>query len=111
MGIFLLIVAGAALRGSHGVNLQPMIVAGLGFAAIGAATFARIRWEVPYKGHTIRFENHPWNGERLYIDGELVARGGLGIRMVMQATLKSGDGAGDSIEAVSVAGLFGFRCL
>ena len=32
-------------------------------------------WEAVYKGHAIRFRNHPIFGERLYVDGQLVDRG------------------------------------
>jgi hypothetical protein len=109
-GIFLLTLAGAAIKGPRGVNPWALAALALGLAAIVASGLVEIRWDVAYKGHAIRFVNHPWSGEQLYIDGELVARGGIGIRMVLQGTVKSGEGAGDRIEAVSEAGLLSFRC-
>jgi len=38
-----------------------------------------------------------------------VAKGKLGIRSEMRATITSGDGAGDTIVAQSIAGFFDFR--
>ncbi|GEM_PF-5916689 len=108
-GVFLLILAGVTMS-KPGPRVRPLVAAGVGLALIGASMFVRICWDVSYKGHPIRFENNPLRGEQLFIDGELVGRGGLGIRMVMQATVKSGEGAGDRIEAHSVAGLLSFHC-
>jgi hypothetical protein len=60
----------------------PMFAQGRGFSALGTAAVAlglvalvcglrvKICWEVLYKGHTIRFENDPLVGEKLFIDGE-----------------------------------------
>jgi hypothetical protein len=82
----------------------------MGLMALLSGLQWKIHWEVPYKGHTIRFENHPLSGEKLLIDGEQAARGGLGVRMVLQGHIREGEGAGDRIEAVSHAGLMNFRC-
>ena len=69
-----------------------------------------IGWDVPYKGHRIRFENDACFGERLLIDGQLVDRGGVGLQMVLSGTIASGDGAGDIIRATSYAGPVTFSC-
>jgi len=111
----MLLVPGLPLLAlTHGAG---RLLAGLG-VAIGAAllgscfapTRLLVRWEVSYKGHRIRFQNHPLFGERLYLDDELVARGGLGIHKTLYGTLTRGEGAGERITAVSEAGLIEFRC-
>jgi hypothetical protein len=68
------------------------------------------KWEVEYKGHRIRFENSPIFAEKLYIDDELVARGGLGLKMRLQGVIRSGEGVGDRITADVEAGFTKFRC-
>jgi hypothetical protein len=60
-----------------------------------------IGWTVPYKGHRIRFYNHPVFGERLYIDDQLADRGRLGFNVTMRGTIESGAGAGERITAQS----------
>lgn len=56
-------------------------------------------WEVTYKGHRIRFQNHPLFGERLYIDGALADRGRFGFEVTLRATIEQGRGAGERITA------------
>lgn len=87
-------------------------IAGLvaAIALARSAALARQRWDVDYKGHPIRFENNPLVGEQLYIDDELVARGGLGTRFRLEGRIQSGDGEGDTIIAESEARLSHFRC-
>ena len=89
----------------------------LGLAAIAAgfglfAYAARIKqhWEVSYKGHRIQFENNPLRGEKLFIDGDLVGKGRIGYRSEIHATIAHGDGAGDKIVVLTVAGLLSFGC-
>ena len=48
--------------------------------------------------------------EKLFIDDELVARGGLGYRLELRGTIKTGEGKGDQILSVSKASLLKFRC-
>ena len=54
---------------------------------------------VIYKDHRIRFYNNPVLGERLYIDGALVDKGGMGFNMTLRGTIESGAGAGERITA------------
>ena len=109
-GILLFVTAGVLLRGPDNLSLVGGMVAALGVVSLIVAFFVKLRWTVAYKGHTIRFENDPYRGERLFIDDDLVAKGGLGVRMVLQDSIKQGAGTGDRITAVSEAGLFRFRC-
>jgi len=79
-------------------------------AVVVAATFRlTLDWRVNYKGHEIHFQNHPFRGERLYIDGRKVATGGVGLRKTLQGTLERGDGAGERITAESLADPREFR--
>ena len=111
LGVLVLIVARVLLRRPSGhLNPAGLTIAGIGLAAIVISIWVRVRWEVPYKGHVILFENDPLRGERLYIDGEVVAKGGRGYRLVLQGTIKEGAGAGDRITSVSEAGMFHFHC-
>jgi hypothetical protein len=82
----------------------------VGVVLVVAALLYAVSWEVSYKGHRILFRNHPCLAERLYIDGVLVDRGGLGVTMTLRGTIQSGDGAGDRITATSIAGLWSFSC-
>jgi hypothetical protein len=82
----------------------------VGVALVVGSLLHVVSWEVTYKGHTIRFQNHPCLAERLFIDGVLVDRGGFGITMTLRGTIQGGDGAGDRITATSVAGLWSFSC-
>jgi hypothetical protein len=109
-GILFLMVAGALIKATDNLRLPGMIVLAVGLVSILLAFFVKVRWTVTYKGHVIRFENDPFRGERLFMDDDLVAKGGLGVRMVLQDSIKQGAGTGDRITAVSEAGLFRFRC-
>jgi hypothetical protein len=68
------------------------------------------KWEVTYKGHPVRFENSPIHAEKLFIDDELVASGGFGVKKRLQGVVRSGEGVGDRITADSYAGFTEFRC-
>lgn len=109
-GVLLLAMAIPLFGREQGVSLLGTLAVALGMIALVCGVRVKIRWEVPYKGHSIRFENDPLRGEKLFIDGEQVARGGLGVRFVLQGHIRDGEGAGDRIEAVSYAGLAVFRC-
>ena len=52
-----------------------------------------------YKGHRIRFTNHPVFGERLYIDDTLADRGRFGFEATLRGTIEQGRGAGERITA------------
>jgi serine/threonine protein kinase len=58
-----------------------------------------VGWAVTYKGHRIRFQNHPIFGERLYVDDALVDRGRFGLNVTLRGTIESGAGAGERITA------------
>ncbi len=107
----LLIVGGlrAALRLPGTPRLWAIGVAVAGAAGVALALRFSLWWSVSYKGHAIRFQNHPIWGERLYIDGALADRGRPGdIRL--RGTIESGDGAGERITSESRAALLSFRC-
>jgi hypothetical protein len=67
-------------------------------------------WEIDYKGHKIVVENTWFNGERLYVDGELQDEEvGFGVRARLFGRIKSGDGAGEIIK-VSIGAWFNVDC-
>jgi hypothetical protein len=101
---------GMLFRESGGPSSLAVSTTLIGLAILVIALLTVIRWDVSYKGHTIRFENHPCFAERLYIDGEIVARGGLGVHMVLTGTIASDQGAGEVIRATSRAGFLSFSC-
>lgn len=82
----------------------------LGFAFLTVGLVVKQRWSLPYRGHRIRFENSPLWSEKLFIDEELVAKGGLGKKKELSGTIRTGQGQGDEIVALSEAGLLRFRC-
>lgn len=84
-----------------------MIATAVGLLALVAGV--KQRWEVEYLGHTVRFENSAVTAERMYLDGGLVARGGVGVRMEMRAPIRVGEGAGSEIVALSEARVLSFR--
>lgn len=67
------------------------------------------RWDTEYKGHHIRFENSPVLAESLYLDGGLVARGGVGRKMELRAPIRAGEDAGTEIVALVDARSLSFR--
>jgi regulation of enolase protein 1 (concanavalin A-like superfamily) len=88
-----------------------------GFVALLAGALvltltARIkqRWEVPYRGHRIRFENSCLFGERLLIDGEVAARGGFCGRRELRGPIRQGEAAGAEVMVLIEAGLMRYRC-
>ena len=78
-------------------------IGGAGFVLALALLLYEIRyplaWTVGYKGHQIRFFNHPVTGEHLYIDGKLADRGRIGFDITMHGTIEAGAGAGERITA------------
>jgi hypothetical protein len=96
-----LLVLGLTLMGRSGTTAT---LAGLGILALLMALIAaEIRFPlaatVIHKDHPIRFSNNPVFGERLYIDGALVDKGGIGFNMTLRGTIESGAGAGERITA------------
>ncbi|MDH5235737.1 MAG: hypothetical protein OEW77_12330 [Gemmatimonadota bacterium] len=70
-----------------------------------------VRWEVPYKGHLIRFQNSVVFGERLYIDDDRFDDDAdEGAEKVLRGTIAAGDGLGERIVASSAAGILSLRC-
>jgi len=110
LGVVLLLASGAAFLQTRGVSATGSVAAVLAIVAIASGLRMKIRWTVPYRGHEIRFENHPIRGEALLIDGVTCDRGRIGLWNRLQGVVPSGDGAGDLITAESEAGLFAFRC-
>lgn len=82
----------------------------MGVVFMAAGFRVKVRWTVPYKGHQIRFENDPFRGEALFIDGAPCGRGKMGISNTLSGVIASGNGAGDRIVAESEAGFLAFRC-
>ncbi|NKB89306.1 MAG: hypothetical protein GKS06_13895 [Acidobacteria bacterium] len=84
-----------------------LLVVGLALTVAGGRT--QQRWEAEYRGHQIRFVNAPTTGEKLFIDDRLAARGGLGVRMELKATILDGRAAGDEVIALVDAGMLTLR--
>ena len=71
-----------------------------------ASVRVKNRWQVAYKGRTLQLEFTVFGGEKLYLDGALLARCGAGFAFQeLQAAIPAGPGAGDKIR---VLGEFGF---
>ena len=68
-------------------------------------------WEVEYKGHVIRVENHLLGGERLYIDGAACERGHHVLRAELRGRIPGGDGAGEEVVALLSTGGAAVNCL
>jgi hypothetical protein len=98
-GVLMLVRAGGGLS----IASVAMTVAAVVLIVVPLRTI--IAWDVTHKGHAIRFENHPYFGERLLIDGSLVDRGGVGLHMELTGTIANGAGAGDVIRVTSFAGI------
>ncbi len=110
LGGILLFVVTIGLVDSPGG--RPLAIGAIvaGFALLAVASRIAQAWEVPYKGHQIRFVNNPILGEKLFIDDELAGKGQIGHQSEIRATLARGDGIGDVIIVRTAAGLLSFRC-
>jgi predicted Ser/Thr protein kinase len=92
------------------------IAVAIGLASIATGLYShrvvkrRLRWTVPYKGHTIVFDGGGAFAERLYLDDGLVRHGGFGMKMEIRTTIKAGDGVGDEIIVWYDARFFSCRC-
>jgi len=96
-----LLFLGGTLMGRSSTTAM---LAGLGILLLLVVLIAtEIRFPIAatviYKDHRIRFYNNPVLGERLYIDGALVDKGGMGFNMTLRGTIESGAGAGERITA------------
>jgi hypothetical protein len=104
-GVVILLFARVWLKGDRDLTTGLSIV-GVGLALFVVAAVVKQRWDVTYQGEVIRFENNPFTGERLFVDGRRVAKGTLGKNSEMRAPLSRGG----SVVARSEAGLARFRC-
>jgi hypothetical protein len=96
----LMIVGGGMVLRAQGTDL---IIGALMLVAVVVLVAIELRyplgWEAVYKGHAIRFRNHPIFGERLYVDDQLVDRGRFGRSVTLRGTIERGAGAGERITA------------
>lgn len=106
--LLIAVAAGVTVRGLIPVWASVLALAA-GAAGLVVAGGIRQRWEMEYRGHLVRFENSPLTGERLFLDGGLVARGGLGTKMELRAPIRVGEGAGEELMALVDAGLSRLR--
>src|SRR5262245_17367817 len=85
------------------VGLTLMVVGGF---------VAKQRWQIPYKGRTLRLENSLYANERLFVDSVRIARGllVLGNPREIRGTVPAGPGAGDEILAKVRRGIGYLRC-
>jgi hypothetical protein len=110
LGGILLLLPAAALVDVPGSFAFAIATMAGGLVLLGVAAAIKQRWEVSYKGHRIRVENNPILGEKLFIDDALAGRGKIGLRSELRGIIRDGDGAGDVIVALTVAGLLSFQC-
>ena len=108
------ILAGIALLAVSQALVDRSSASGFSIVAIGAAVMLFVlgatsdqQWELEYQSHRIRYRNNPLRGERLFIDEQVAARGKLGYRTEMRATLPN---SGETLVVQSEAGLLRFRC-
>ena len=76
----------------------------LAFATVSVICFLLSSWlkkdqvfETTYKNHKIRIDNTSLKAERVYLDGELVQRGGIGSKMEFRFPITAGEGVGDEV--------------
>lgn len=108
-GVLVLISAKAAAGRPEGAAMALLIIA-IGLALFGVAMSIKQRWSVTYKGHDVRYENNPFTGEKLFVDGVRGSKGKLGYRSEMRGVIASGDGAGDTVVVQTEAGLLSLKC-
>lgn len=110
-GAFLLLVGVVLLSVTSTLPLKWLGGSSLGVAVVMFLIAGRVKqhWECIYKGRRVIFENSVYTGEKLFIDGALMARGGFGRRMEIAGTIPGGAGAGDRIIAWTDARFQTFR--
>ncbi len=111
MGVFGALVGSGAVTIASGSSplYVGIIIIVLAVVLLGVTASIKQRWEIEYRGHTIRFENSAVTAERLFLDEGLVARGGVGTMMELRAPIRVGEGAGEVIVALVDARLRFFR--
>jgi hypothetical protein len=97
-----------AAMGEGAIRVAGFLLVAASIASFAIMPRARLDWEVSYKGHVIRFENHPVFGERLFIDDRRISSGAFGYRKTLEGTIRGGEGDGDRIVAESRAGVLAF---
>ena len=108
-GVIVLLLAKVVVNRPDGKPLALVTIAA-GLALFVVAMFIRQKWTVTYKGHEVRYENNPFAGEKLFIDGLRAGKGKVGYRSEIRAVIAAGDGVGDTIIVRSEAGLLALRC-
>ena len=108
-GVAVLLLAGAAANRPGGLALALWMIAA-GLALFVVAALIKQQWSVTYKGHEVRFENNPFLGEKLFIDGALAGKGKIGFKSETRGAITTGDGVGDTVIARTDAGLLTLRC-
>jgi len=108
-GVAVLLFAGAAANRPDGLALALWLIAA-GLALFVVAALVKQQWALTYKGHEVRFENNPFLGEKLFIDGALAGKGKIGFKSETGAVISAGDGVGDTVIARTEAGLLTLRC-
>jgi hypothetical protein len=107
--VMLPILVAAVATGAGGSNAAILLM-GACLLLVAVELKYPLGWTASYKGHQIRFYNHPIFGERLYIDGVLADRGRIGISITLRGTIESGAGAGERITAEVRAALPKLSC-
>jgi hypothetical protein len=105
--IGLLLAARYALDNSTTAALA-LIAAGLVLFTVAASISQR--WAVDYEGHRIVVENNPFRGERLCVDGAVVAKGKLGVTNQLRTIITTPTGP-EEIVVRTDAALLRFRCV
>lgn len=105
VGVFVLLLAARVADRPGGLPVTLALMAA-GFLLFVPAFVVRQRWSIRHAGQEIRVENSPLGGERLFLDGAMVAKGQLGRRSEMRAPLASGE----RLLVIAEAGLTSYRC-
>jgi hypothetical protein len=103
-----LLLAARYASDSSTTGALALIAAGLVLFTVAARISQR--WSVDYQGHRIVLENNPFRGERLSVDGVVVAKGKLGVTNQLRAIIITPAGP-EEIVARTDAGLLQFRCV
>lgn len=105
LGVIVLLIAARVAERSGGLPLTLALMA-VGFLLFLPAFIVKQRWSIRHADQDIRVENSPLGGERLFVDGAMVAKGQLGLRSEMRASLASGE----RLLVIADAGLASYRC-
>jgi hypothetical protein len=106
-----LVLAGVNLMvRSNNAGAVGLVLIVISLALVALELRYPIGWIVSYKGHRIRFQNHPVFGERLHVDDTLADRGRFGLNVTLRATIETGAGAGDRITVLARATFSSLAC-